>query len=512
MSAEPSRTESRLLQRLALLWTVLLIASCNAPSRADVIDDYLYGLEALAVEEPTLRSGDPSDPAADGDFSCTVTNYSETRLYDRIVAFAANSDSMWPGAVLAGDSIYSGLFTQVPLDRKTMAVSISLESLDGLKSRLLKRPSLSSFRDAMTDILRAEVVGATPANIYAEIDQVHSEEQLALALGASAKWPGSFSSISASFNFSRENTRSRFLVKYTQAYYTVDVDPPSRPAGWWTDDVSIGDIKTRFSDGNPPVYVSSVTYGRMIVFTFESDYSAQEMGAALEFAYRGGVDVSGDVSVSYKKILSSSNITAYVLGGSGEEAARSIDSFESLMDFIRSGGNYSKESPGAPIAYKLNYLATNEPARLSFTKDYDVKECARVSQKVKVSLDWIRVEKTGGDGPELEIFGKIVAKGNRDVTLFDRGEAEAVVIAQGESWPRQGVLVEEVLDVTPQAGQVIYLRGDLRDSDSGWFSSDPSIGNEGIPIPFETGWRREVVLHLTGAGAQVDIGFTLTPI
>ena len=58
------------------------------------------------------------------------------------------------------------------------------------------------------------------------------------------------------------------------------------------------------------------------------------------------------------------------------------------MDFIRSGGDYSKQSPGAPIAYKLSYLGTNKPARLSFTTDYQLKDCERVSQKIKATLTY----------------------------------------------------------------------------------------------------------------------------
>ncbi len=65
------------------------------------------------------------------------------------------------------------------------------------------------------------------------------------------------------------------------------------------------------------------------------------------------------------------------------------------MSFIKAGGNYSRQSPGAPIAYKLSYLKDNSPARLSFTTDYSVKDCVRVAQKIKVTLQSITVERGG---------------------------------------------------------------------------------------------------------------------
>ena len=92
--------------------------------------------------------------------------------------------------------------------------------------------------------------------------------------------------------------------------------------------------------GNPPVYVSSITYGRMVIFTFESTYSSEELGAALEFAYRGGVDVSGQVSVTYKDIISNSKITAYILGGTYAKAAELEDQAEAAAE----------SGPGPPAA------------------------------------------------------------------------------------------------------------------------------------------------------------------
>lgn len=476
-----------------------------------LIDDYLRGLPDLPSDPPSVIEGETSEPAREGDYSCTTQNLSETRQYDRIVAYSANSESMWPGAILRGDSVYSGLFTQLVFDRAPIAFSVSLESLAGGKSAVMNEPSLSSFRDALTGVLDSEVTGATPANIYAEIEQVHSEEQLSIALGASVSWLGAAASISSSFNFNKQDQRSRYLVKYTQAYYTVDVDQPGNPSDLFGDSVDLDAVQAKVGPENPPVYVSSITYGRTVVFTFESEYSALELGAALEFVYRGGVDVSGDVSVTYKDIVSSSNITAYILGGSGAEAARSIESYEALMEFIRSGGDYSRDSPGAPIAYKLAYLSDNAPARLSFTEDYEIKECVRVSQKVRVVLDSIQVDSAGGDhNDDLELYGRIWAASENEQTLFSRDDDHHLVIREGEAYPYNGAIAEVVLDVVPQEGSTITVGANLSDYD-GWSPND-SMGNEIVVNPFETGWRKEVSVLLTGDSARVLVNFRLEPI
>ncbi|MBI4508270.1 MAG: thiol-activated cytolysin family protein [Deltaproteobacteria bacterium] len=474
------------------------------------IDSYIRGLEQVPVDPPQIIEGADDVPVREGDYSCATQNFTETRQYDKLVAYTANSESLWPGALIRGDAIQTGLFTQVGFERAPLAFSISLESLSGAKSAIMQQPSLSSFREELGKVLASEVTGATAASLYAEVEEVHSKDQLSLALGAGVSWPG-VASFSTSFNFDRKDIKSRYLVKYIQAYYTVDVDQPGTPSSFLNDSVTLSEVKSKLPPGSPPVYVSSITYGRMVLFTFESQYSAEEMEAALDFVYRGGVDVSGNVSLTYKDMISRSNITAYILGGSGGEAAKSIDSYAALMGFIKSGGNYTKDSPGAPIAYKLAYLKDNTPARLSFTEEYEVKNCERVSQRVKVTLKSIDVESAGGDaGDNLELYGTIRAEAETTATLFDKDAGNHVRISQGQFWPTQGHIAESIIHVVPKAGHSISLHVNLIDDD-GIFPHD-TIGNEVIVVPIETGWRRDVRVLLTGDDARVAVTIGLEPI
>src|SRR5690606_22773748 len=112
----------------------------------------------------------------------------ETRQLDRIVAYAAGSDSLWPGAIVSADSVVSGLFTQVVLPRAPATISVSLENLAGTKKATIEEPSLSTYREALAGVLSSEITGSTPANIYSEIEEVHSQQQLDMALGIQASW------------------------------------------------------------------------------------------------------------------------------------------------------------------------------------------------------------------------------------------------------------------------------------------------------------------------------------
>jgi thiol-activated cytolysin len=492
----------------------LLAGACTTDlvePEGTTIDAYIQSLPYLPVAPAAVDEGQRSTEAREGDYSCTTQNLKETRQYDRIVAYAANSDSMYPGSIISADSVLTGLFTQIVLPRSPATISVSLENLAGGKTAVIQEPSLSSYREALAGILDTEITGSTPANLYSEIEEVHTKEQLDMALGVQASWGLGVASLKTSFDFSKVETRSRYVVKYTQAYYTVDLDAPQNPSSLFAPTVQLADVQGKMDETRPPVYVSSITYGRMVLFTFESEYSAQEMGAALEFAYSGGVDVKGDVSVTYKDMISKSKITAFILGGDAGTAVRTIDSYESLIQFIKSGGNYSKESPGAPIAYKLSYLKDNSPARMSFTTDYQVKDCVRVSQRVRVILSSISVDNAGGDsGDDLELYGKIWVEGTNTATLFDRNSSNWVRIRQGEQFGAGAPIAEAVINVSPKAGETIKLRADMKDEDD--FSPDDSMGNETVVNPFETGWRKDSTITLTGDGARIRVTFSLSPI
>src|SRR6185503_13718403 len=122
--------------RVHLGW--LLIATVAACSEGAIlerpeIDAYVRSLPYLPVEPPQVVPGAASAASRDGDYSCTTENLKETRQFDRIVAYAANSDALWPGALVSADSVVSGLFTQVVLPRSPATFSVSLENLAGSK-------------------------------------------------------------------------------------------------------------------------------------------------------------------------------------------------------------------------------------------------------------------------------------------------------------------------------------------------------------------------------------------
>ena len=496
---------------------LLLVACTSDPMTVEdsdhPIDQLIAGIGRLPLADAKRIEGPPSAPASDGDYECVKTPVEEVRHYDQLLGQLAVGDVLWPGSLLRGDSVYSSRLTPLLLDRAPLTFSVSLESLGGgTRSATMQAPSLSAYRDAVGQILAQQVTGSTPARISAEIEEVASEEQLAVALGASVSAPV-VASVKAGFDFSDTTARSRFVVKFFQLYYTVDVDPPNLPHQFFAPTVTADDVAAVVGADNPPVYVSSIGYGRQVVFTFESSLSKQELHAALAFVYQGGAEVSGSVSLTHEEVLAHTKTTAFILGGNGGQAAvAAIGNLEQLRAFIADGGNYSKDSPGAAIAYKLAYVRDHMPVQVAYASTFEQRTCARVTQKLHVILEKLTVVSAGGDvGGDLEVFGTVKARGTgTDQRLLDWSSSAYKQLRANQSFPPAGHIGEAIVPVRPQPGNAVRITTDLFESDP---IGDDSFGTAIVDAaPYEAGWRRTLTLYRSAGTQQIALRISLTPV
>lgn len=350
-----------------------------AVDHSDAVDDYLLGLGhlSLAAAEPEHEIAcDPMQmdcpaPWQEGELTCELQYFGQTQHFDTFIALQPDSPALWPGAIVRGPDLEEGFLAQIGLPRAPATFSLSLENLVASPAATLEAPSLSTFREARNQILASGLQGATPANVSYEIHTVESRSQLSIFVGASVDWAG-IVDFDAMFDFDQGDFANKYLFDFTQTYYTVDLDTPPRPSDMFLDEVSVEDLEAFTGPGAPPVYVQSVSYGRRVLFAMESNASLESIVAAIDVAVSGIAELEAQLEA--EDVLGASKITAAVVGGDGDGAVATILGVEELMAFITEGGNYSADSPGAPIAYKTAYL-DNVPMRMALTATYPQTEC-----------------------------------------------------------------------------------------------------------------------------------------
>ncbi len=352
----------------------------EAPADHDALDAYILGLGRLDIDAIAKKAPIPCDPNTmdcldpwtQGDLTCEQTYYSETKHFDSFTAIVPDSPSLWPGAVLRAQDLTSGVLSQIGLERAPGAFSLSLENLNGTPKATMEAPTLSEFREKRNQLLAQGAAGNTAALVNYEFHRIFSRSQFAFKVGADFNWIGVVD-VDAMYNFADDSFENKYLIDFTQTYYTADFDTPPRPSDVFAETVGVDDAELFMGEGDPPLYMQSVSYGRRVLFAIESNESLEVMSAAISAAFGDGI-AGVDVGQQASDVLNASKITATVLGGDAQAAVQTILGPDQMIEYILEGGNYSADSPGVPIAYKAAYL-DSAPARLALTATYPEVAC-----------------------------------------------------------------------------------------------------------------------------------------
>lgn len=397
---------------LTLFAFVLLSFSCNKEeNEGPSTEDTTTFNEAVNSLNPFVQPEEIPDPVELGTsdaardegnpaLECYTTTYKVAPGFDEMLALDPTTDVIFPGAILLGESIPTGEYIPIVAGRTPITLSISLQNLNGSPVVEIEDPKLSTVRIGIKSILDQEVTSATPAKLNFEISQVYSEEHLKVALGANYRSAGN--SVSAAFNFSQSTSSNKFLIKYLQTYYTIDMDPPADPSDLFR---SLPEVSS-FGSASP-VYVASMAYGRMVLYTVETSRSFTDVSAAFNAAFASG---GGSIDTEYQQTIDACNIKAVVIGGSAASAAQIVNGPGEVYTYIAEGGNYSKESPGAPLSYKLRYLKEGTPvASVVLTSEYTVRTCDLAYPQFRIKITSLKCN----DCPEVgdpEIYGRITGR------------------------------------------------------------------------------------------------------
>lgn len=354
------------------------------------------------VIQPPRRIGAPVTNSEGGVVTVTA-QWEEGVAFMEQLGLQSNSDVYWPGALLDGNTVLSGDNIPIPGSRAPVTLSVSLSGIQGNCAATVNDPKLSTVRQAVSDLLGQQISGATPAQVNFTVSEIHSQDQLQLVLGGN--FSAGYHSVQSQFDFTDNAVRSRVLVKFIQVYYTIDLDLPETPSDLFAAGSNWGDLSTVCSN-KVPVYISSVSYGRLALFSFESSEDLSKLKAAVNYSCSGIVaDGGANVEAAYKDLLNNSTIKATIIGGSGATAVSSVQGFEGLKIYLLSGGNYDQNSPGAPVSYKLRYLKDNSVMPVVSAAQYQTVEQYTAQYNYQVQqfhLICDEVDDAGGNG---EFYG-----------------------------------------------------------------------------------------------------------
>lgn len=312
-------------------------------------------------------------------YICTETPHSVTDTPERLVMYSPDATILWAGGFIQGRSHrdLGSLQGLVVDERAPINVSIPLLGIAGQTFREVDTPTQAEVAQAVNDIIRDATTEdlTQSSDIVFKMKTFHSEEEFGLGVGASGRYLG----FSASSGFSNQRAESETTVtaEFYEKMFTVIVAPPSTPAGFFNADLTPEVFQSKYvgpgamGPSNVPLYISTVVYGRSLMYSMTSTASESEMRATLDATYRSiGGSASVKLSARQETLLRESEISVVAIGGNAANVL-------SLIRENNLGAYFEEGAPltsAAPLSYTFSTLR-GETADVAETTSYVVREC-----------------------------------------------------------------------------------------------------------------------------------------
>lgn len=288
------------------------------------------------------------------------------------VALNGNGDIFLGALFKANQDLLENKPQQISLERSKGRISVDLPGVVGGDSYVDANPTASGMQEGVNTLLnrwheKYAAKNPAPARMQYESTSAYSMNQL------KAKFGSDFEKVGANlkFDFDAVNKGEKQIevVDFKQIYYTANFDAPKNPSDVFAPGVTVDQLKARgIDETTPPVYVSSVSYGRQMYVKFETTSKSTELKAAIDAVIKG---VPIKAESEWARVLKNTTVTVSIVGGNADGAARVVTgNVEDLKKLIQEGATFSTQNPAVPISYKTAFLKDNQVATIQSNTDY----------------------------------------------------------------------------------------------------------------------------------------------
>lgn len=283
--------------------------------------------------------------------------------------------TIWPGAALQGRSIINGQIPD-PITAPRGPGKIVIEAATGnsLSSVHVNATSLSEVTAAINNLVAAREPNEFAANYFFGARAVRSTQELQVAAEASGGFMGIFSA-STQFTYEESEKRTWFLVVLRQKYYTIVFERPQVPSEFFAASVTVDNLKPYVGPGNPPVYVHSVSYGRIFYFLISTTESLNALEIAVNASFFGVADAGG----GFKDVttLRDKRLEAFAYGGSAQGALSALNAgWQKSSSVLNELAREVDIRFAKPVSYVIRSVYNDKDVLNALTTEYKINDCA----------------------------------------------------------------------------------------------------------------------------------------
>lgn len=288
------------------------------------------------------------------------------------VAMNGNGDIFLGALFKANQDLLENKPQQISLDRNKGRISVDLPGMVGGDSYVDATPTASGMQEGVNTLLnrwheKYAAKNPAPARMQYESTSAYSMNQLKAKFGSDFEKVGV--NLKIDFEAVNKGEKQVEVVDFKQIYYTANFDAPKNPSDVFAPGVTVDQLKARgIDETTPPVYVSSVSYGRQMYVKFETTSKSTELKAAINAVIKG-VPIKSESE--WARVLKDTTVTVSIVGGNADGAARVVTgTVEDLKKLIQEGATFSTQNPAVPISYKTAFLKDNQVATIQSNTDY----------------------------------------------------------------------------------------------------------------------------------------------
>lgn len=288
------------------------------------------------------------------------------------VAINGNGDIFLGALFKANQDLLENKPQQISLDRSKGRISVDLPGMVGGDSYVDANPTVSGMQEGVNTLLnrwheKYAAKNPAPARMQYESTSAYSMNQLKAKFGSDFEKVGV--NLKIDFEAVNKGEKQVEVVDFKQIYYTANFDAPKNPSDVFAPGVTVDQLKARGVDEKtPPVYVSSVSYGRQMYVKFETTSKSTELKAAINAVIKG---VPIKPESEWARVLKNTTVTVSIVGGNADGAAHVVTgTVEDLKKLIQDGATFSTQNPAVPISYKTAFLKDNQVATIQSNTDY----------------------------------------------------------------------------------------------------------------------------------------------
>ncbi len=329
--------------------------------------------DVVVEKEPGVYEGVP------GYWVTTKRRYRVSQLFDETIILDPTADILYPGCVIRGGSIEDGTYAAISdVEVGDVTFSISKVLAQGQDasavSHTVHNIRMSDYRKVFSEWSQLFFKPGAVTSMHS-LESVTSQEEAAMKIGASFKHEAVTIAANLGFDFSKDS--NHILAKFVQKQYTVTTDIPKTPT-------IFASVDTEVINKYQPVYISNITYGRMIFMSVDTKHTLAEVQMALNCAVKA-IDLNIDLDAKYKKVLEDSKINVTIIGGSAASQNFALtDGWVGFRQFMTTANEMHELTP---ISFALRYAADNSIARIVSQSEYEVVNKTFVREFNEVSLD-----------------------------------------------------------------------------------------------------------------------------